>query len=119
MTERLLLVSTCGTSLLTSGASDADRRWLTQVANDVDVDSVRLTSIVDDRRERLTTADESTRRSMSAELNGIGAVLERSAEHDQLAKDPVSARYVVAVKPPALLPILRRWVAAEEQGLPP
>lgn len=77
MIERLLLVSTCGTSLLTNGANDADRRWLMQIANDVDVDSVRLASIVDDCRDRLTTADESTRRKMSAELNGIGAVLER------------------------------------------
>lgn len=77
MTERLLLVSTCGTSLLTNAASDADRRWLTQIANDIEVDSPRLTSIVDERRDRLKTADEPTRRKMSAELNGIGAVLDR------------------------------------------
>jgi len=77
MTERLLLLSTCGTSLLTNGASADDRAWLTQIANDVEVDSARLTSIVDERRERLETAGESTRRTMSAELNGIAAVLER------------------------------------------
>ncbi|MFP4600087.1 MAG: hypothetical protein ACLFVJ_17650 [Persicimonas sp.] len=76
MTERLLLVSTCGTSLLTNGASDADRRWLTQIANDIEVDSPRLTSFVDERRDRLKTADEPMRRKMSAELNGIGAVLD-------------------------------------------
>lgn len=77
MTERLLLVSTCGTSLLTNGAGDADRRWLTQIANDIEVDSPRLTSIVDERRDRLKAADEPTRCKMSAELNGIGAVLDR------------------------------------------
>jgi putative CRISPR-associated protein (TIGR02619 family) len=77
MTKRLLLVSTCGTSLLTNGASDDDRRWLTQIANEVDVDSARLTSIVDERRTRLKAADEPTRRKRSAELNGIGAVLDR------------------------------------------
>lgn len=77
MIERLLLVSTCGTSLLTNGASDTDRRWLTQVANEVDVDPVRLTAIVDARREALRTADTRAQRKMSAELNGIGAVLDR------------------------------------------
>lgn len=77
MTDRLLLVSTCGTSLLTNGASDADRAWLTKIANDVEVDAARLTSIVGARREALKTADEPTRRRMSAELNGIAAVLDR------------------------------------------
>lgn len=77
MTERLLLVSTCGTSLLTNGAIDADRRWLTQIANEIEVDSSRLGSLIDERRERLKTADEPTRRKMSAELNGIGAVFDR------------------------------------------
>lgn len=77
MTGRLLLVSTCGTSLLMNGASSEDRAWLTKIANEVEVDDARLTSIVDARRERLKSADEPTRRAMSAELNGIGAVLER------------------------------------------
>lgn len=77
MTDRLLLLSTCGTSLLTNSASEADRRWLTEIANDVEVDWGRLTPLVDERRERLKTADEATRRKMSAELNGIGAVLDR------------------------------------------
>lgn len=35
--ERLLLVSTCATSLLTNGASAEDRAWLTKVANRVGV----------------------------------------------------------------------------------
>lgn len=75
MTDRLLLVSTCGTSLLTNGASTEDRVWLTTIANDVDV--ARLTPIVNARREGLKAADEPTRRKMSAELNGVGAVVER------------------------------------------
>lgn len=77
MTARLLLLSTCGTSLLTNEALPEDRAWLTKIANDVDVDVARLMSIVGTRREALKTADEPTRRRMSAELNGIRAVLDR------------------------------------------
>jgi len=77
MIERILLVSTCGTSLLTNGASTEDRAWLTKSANDVEVDAARLAPIVSARREGLKAADESTRRKMSAELNGIGAVIDR------------------------------------------
>lgn len=83
MTDRLLVVSTCGTSLLTNGSSREDREWLTKVANEMQVDAVRLTTIVDVRRAALQTADEPTRRRMSAELNGIGAVLDRY-QPDQL-----------------------------------
>src|SRR5690606_20853175 len=77
MVERLLLRSTCGTSLLTNGASADDRAWLTKVANDIEVDAARLTPIVSARRDALKAADEFTRRKMSAELNGIGAVRDR------------------------------------------
>ncbi|NJM90821.1 MAG: hypothetical protein HC863_00565 [Myxococcales bacterium] len=77
MTERLLLVSTCGTSLLTNGASADDRAWLTKIANEVEVDAARLMPIVEERRKSLEAADAPTRRKMSAELNGIGAVLDR------------------------------------------
>lgn len=77
MTERLLLVSTCGTSLLTNGASTEDRVWLTTIANDVKVDAARLTPIVDARREGLKASDEPMRRKMSAELNGVRAVIDR------------------------------------------
>jgi putative CRISPR-associated protein (TIGR02619 family) len=77
MTDRLLLLSTCGTSLLTNGAGTDERAWLTKIANDVEVDVARLTQIVNARREGLKAADETTRRKMSAELNGIGAVLDR------------------------------------------
>lgn len=77
MTARLLLVSTCGTSLLTNGANADDRTWLTKVANDVGIDDARFRPIVEDRRARLAAADEPTRRTLSAELNGISAVLKR------------------------------------------
>jgi len=65
MYERILLVSTCGTSFLTNGASTEDRLWLTKIANDVEVDDARLTPIVRARREGLRAADEPTRRKMS------------------------------------------------------
>jgi len=73
----MLLISTCGTSLLTNNASDADRKWLTAIANDLDVDPVRFASIVEERRARFRAANQPTRRKMSAELNGIGAVIDR------------------------------------------
>jgi hypothetical protein len=53
MTDRLLLVSTCGTSLLTNGASTEDRTWLTTVANDVEVTDSRLAPIVDRACQRV------------------------------------------------------------------
>lgn len=77
MTKRLLLLSTCGTSLLTNGASTEDRVWLTTIANDVEVDAARLTPIINARREGMKAANAPTQRKMSAELNGIGAVIDR------------------------------------------
>lgn len=77
MTHRLLLVSTCGVSLLEKGADKDALDWLKTTANDVEVDTARLTPILSARRDTLRAADEPTRRKMSAELNGIGAVLDR------------------------------------------
>ncbi len=77
MNDRLLLVSTCGTSLLTNGANEDDRAWLTMIANDTEVAAARLTPIVEKRRQSLKAADIPTQRKMSAELNGIGAVRDR------------------------------------------
>ncbi len=74
---RLLVVSTCGTSLLTNGACPEDRSWLTKIANEPYVDEARLMPIAENRSKRLATADDAERRSMSAEINGIGAVLDR------------------------------------------
>lgn len=77
MTDRLLLVSTCGTSLFTNGARTDERAWLTEIANEVDPDAAHLTPIVERCRKRLEAADVRTRRTMSAELNGIEAVIDR------------------------------------------
>lgn len=75
--HKLLIVSTCGTSLLRKGATRGDEAWLTDVANDITVDAARLTSIVATCRARLAAADEATRRRVSAELNGIGATFDK------------------------------------------
>lgn len=77
MTDRLLLVSSCGVSLLQNGASADDLAWLKAAANEVTVDEARLAWSVSARREGLKMADEPTRRKLCAELNGIGAVLDR------------------------------------------
>jgi putative CRISPR-associated protein (TIGR02619 family) len=77
LSDRILLVSTCGTSLLTNEASAEDRAWLTKVANDVAVDTKRLESIVQRSRERLRNANKVDRQGISSELNGIGSVLSR------------------------------------------
>ncbi|MGE3965958.1 MAG: putative CRISPR-associated protein [Planctomycetota bacterium] len=74
---KMLLISTCGTSLLTNGASTEDRVWLTKGANEVEVDTARFKATVDARRHGLQVADALTRRKMSAELNGVGAVIDR------------------------------------------
>lgn len=76
----LLLLSTCGTSLLTNEAGAETRRWLTDIANKKVLDSAdgqRLKNHVLERQNRLRNADADTRRRLSAELNGIDAVLER------------------------------------------
>ena len=76
--DRLLLLSTCGTSLFTNGSSPEERAWLTKNANEAVIDdAARLAALVEDRRRRLEIADDATRRRMSAELSGIGAVLDK------------------------------------------
>jgi putative CRISPR-associated protein (TIGR02619 family) len=76
----MLLLSTCGTSVLTNDADDETRHWLNTITNQVklnDLDDRRLTAHVADRRERLQNADAVLRAKLSAELNGIGAVFKR------------------------------------------
>ncbi len=76
----LLLVSTCGTSLLTNGADPDLRGWLNQVANQPELeraDADRLQAHVEARRQQLLMANDGERRRLSAELNGVGAVLDR------------------------------------------
>lgn len=77
---KLLLLSTCGTSLFTNGAPEDVRVWLSRVSNHATLeagDEARLTAHADERRKLLLGSDDATQRRLSAELNGIGAVLER------------------------------------------
>jgi putative CRISPR-associated protein (TIGR02619 family) len=75
--QRLLLVSTCGTSVLTNAAPPALRPWLTEVANEAYVEDPRLDDLVQTCRHSLGHADESGRCRMSAEINGVHAILRR------------------------------------------
>ncbi len=80
MSTKLLLVSTCGTSLLTNRAPDDLRRWLVKIANMKDLpapDAERLAAHTAERRALLEDANDEERRRLSAELNGIMAVLQR------------------------------------------
>jgi putative CRISPR-associated protein (TIGR02619 family) len=108
MTTRLLLVSTCGTSVLTNEADSETRQWLTKVANLATLDGAdvtRLQELVNRRRERLFEGDEAERRKLSAELNGIGAVLDRWKPqrvlhllvHTDTAADQATARLVADI----------------------
>lgn len=81
MTDRLLLLSTCGTSVLTNQADEGTRNWLVKIANKQQLDSGdeegKLKKHAADRKVRLMQADKSESRRLSAELNGIAAVIER------------------------------------------
>lgn len=80
MNKPLLLLSTCGTSILTNGADPDTRGWLTRIANLRELspaDSTRLEVHAAACRQRLLSADGAGRRKLSAELNGIAAVLQR------------------------------------------
>ena len=82
--DRLVLISTCGTSLLTNGATNEERAWLTSLANAPSLDETRFEQIVAARRARFLAADDVLRRRMSAEMNGIAAVLERYRPKSQV-----------------------------------
>lgn len=80
-TERLVLFSTCGTSVLTNLAPK-DRGWLWGIANKTEPDlsgeeKQKLAGIVDQAQSKLADADAAEQRKLSAELNGIHAVLEK------------------------------------------
>jgi len=82
MPNQLLLLSTCGTSLLTNGATTEERDWLSRISNQTDSDLIaddkkQLQVLVTARRESLQGADDEKRRKLSAELNGIHSVLKR------------------------------------------
>lgn len=80
MTEHLLLLSTCGTSVLTNDADSDTLNWLKDIANKANLsaaDDERLKEHVDARKKLLLQANPAERRRLSAELNGVAAVLER------------------------------------------
>jgi putative CRISPR-associated protein (TIGR02619 family) len=74
----MLLLSTCGTSLLTNGASAEDRTWLTQRSNARELaadEQARLDGLVQQRCDQLLSASLEKQRRMSAEINGIDAAV--------------------------------------------
>ncbi|MBX3141498.1 MAG: putative CRISPR-associated protein [Trueperaceae bacterium] len=80
MNNNLLLLSTCGTSVLTNNASEEDRRWLhsiTNLARLTKEDQARLDAMARERAARLRAASEPERRRMSAELNGAYAAMKQ------------------------------------------
>lgn len=80
MTNKVLIVSTCGTSLLRNGVGDDTSRWLNSIANLKDLESdglERLRLHLDERRATLLSSDLAHQREMSAEINGIHAVLDK------------------------------------------
>ena len=80
MNTSLLLLSTCGASVLTNQADPKDRDWLTKIANQAklsETDKRRLDTHLDKSKRRLLSVDAREGRKLSAELNGIAAVLER------------------------------------------
>lgn len=81
-TERLVLFSTCGTSILTYKKSDDERKWLYSIANETEPDlsneqKQKLAGIVKQAQSKLADADVAEQRKLSAELNGIHSVLEK------------------------------------------
>ena len=69
-------VTTCGTSILTNGASDEDKKFLFAKSNKREGDyspeeQERLLKLAEARRAALMEADEALARKMSAELNGF------------------------------------------------
>lgn len=90
-----LLLSTCGTSLLTNRASSDERAWLIQRANirELPADELaQLQTLVDRVGAAFLAADEPAARLLSAEYNGIRAVLPSDsarAEHWLVHTDTV------------------------------
>ena len=86
MSTSLLLLSTCGMSVLTNEVAPKERQWLTEIANEARLserDRERLTELVTRRREQLLRGDRNARR-LSAELSSIDAILARwAADHVQ------------------------------------
>ncbi len=77
---KLLIVSTCGTSVLTNEAPEDLRRWLTKVANHRELDAQGVEKLAERAKNRtaaLSDGDDARRRRLSAEFAGIGAILDK------------------------------------------
>jgi putative CRISPR-associated protein (TIGR02619 family) len=99
MTTQLLLLSTCGTSILTNPADSKTRQWLTEIANVATLsgaDDKRLKDHIAKCKDHLWKADAAQRHKLSAELNGIAAVLDqwkpRRIQHLLIHTDTVTGR---------------------------
>lgn len=78
--DRILLVSTCGSSVLANVGSDEDRRWLILRADSATLsprDTERLEQLAAFAEEKLRQGAEEQQRRLSAEINGIDAVRRR------------------------------------------
>jgi putative CRISPR-associated protein (TIGR02619 family) len=83
MTTQLTLLSTCGTSLLTNGATPDTQNWLKTITNKNALsvaDAGRLEEHVAACKDRLLRTD-ANKRSSIAELDSIAAVLKRWPSH--------------------------------------
>ena len=67
-----LLISTCGTSLLTNLAYEDERKWLTSIANEIDGDD-RVYGFIARIEHELALQPREAYRRLSAEFNGIEA----------------------------------------------
>jgi len=78
--SKLMVITTCGSSILQHVGDQADRRWLTMLANAHRLDGEhqnRLERLSKAAREMLLQAPLQQQRALSAEINGIEAVRER------------------------------------------
>lgn len=123
-TDKLLLLSTCGTSVLTHGATAEERSWLSKIANLGELsleDRQRLEKVVAQRKDQMGRATVSQRRQLSAELNGIQAVLELWAptecQHVLVHTDTAAGKAAVGLVADCLPPGSSRAQLLTSNGL--
>ncbi len=97
--DRLLLLTSCGTSILTNQIDNETRTWLNGLSNDTrltEQDQRRLDRFTKERKERFLSAEPQMQRRMSAEMNAIHAILEqfspKQVQHILLHTDTVTGR---------------------------
>lgn len=93
-----LILSSCGTSLLTNGASEQERNLLTRIANTKEVkllsdeEQKTIASLIDNRRELLTKANNEELKRSCAEINALlgfynGSITKNKDHHYLLHTD--------------------------------